>query len=252
MSKDMNDEQLQRYARHIMLDGIGIEGQTRLLEASALVIGAGGLGSAAAPYLAAAGVGRITLVDDDTIELSNLQRQIMHATAGLGRAKVESGRDMLHALNPEIEITALRARADAALLDELVPAASVVLDCCDNFVTRQAVNRACVRHRVPLVSGAAIRYDGQLGVFDPRREDSPCYACLFPPDAGVVDAACATLGVFAPAVAMIGAAQASEAIKLIAAGESTLTGKLMMLDARTLQWTTVGLAREPGCPVCGH
>jgi molybdopterin/thiamine biosynthesis adenylyltransferase len=246
----MNDRQLLRYSRHILLDEVGIEGQERLLAAHALVIGAGGLGSPAALYLAASGVGRITLVDDDAVDLTNLQRQIMHSTARVGMPKVESGREAMLQVNPEITVTALRERADEARLVELVGSADVVLDCSDNFATRHAVNRACVDARVPLVSGAVIRFDGQLSVFDTREAASPCYACLFPPDSQFEDVACSTMGVFAPLVGVIGAMQAAEALKLLAGVGRSLAGRLLMLDGRTMEWTDMGIARNATCPVC--
>jgi molybdopterin/thiamine biosynthesis adenylyltransferase len=246
----MTDDQLLRYSRHILLDEIGIEGQQRLLAASALVIGAGGLGSPAALYLAASGVGRIVLVDDDDVDLTNLQRQVMHATARIGRPKVESGREALLQINPGIDVVALRERAAGARLDELVRAASVVLDCSDNFATRHAVNRACVAARVPLVSGAAIRFDGQVSVFDPRAAASPCYACLFPEGAGFEDAACSSMGVFAPLVGVIGAMQAAEALKLLLGIKPSLAGRLLLLDGRAMEWTSIGIARNDACPVC--
>jgi molybdopterin/thiamine biosynthesis adenylyltransferase len=246
----MNDNQLLRYSRHILLDEIGIEGQERLLRAHALVIGAGGLGSPAALYLAASGVGRITLVDDDDVDLTNLQRQIMHTSSRVGRPKVESGRDSLLALNPEIEVTALRERAGPERLTELARGASVVLDCCDNFATRHAVNRACVGARVPLVSGAAIRFDGQLSVFDTRHADCPCYACLFPEDGNFEDVACSTMGVFAPLVGVVGATQAAEAMKIVLGIGQPLAGRLLLLDGRAMEWTSIGVARNAACPVC--
>jgi molybdopterin/thiamine biosynthesis adenylyltransferase len=247
----MTDDQLLRYSRHILLDEIGIEGQQRLLSASALVIGAGGLGSPAAMYLAASGVGRIVLVDDDDVDLTNLQRQVMHATARIGQPKVDSGREALMQINPGIDVVALRERAFGARLAELVGAASVVLDCSDNFATRHAVNRACVTAQVPLVSGAAIRFDGQLSVFDPRHADSPCYACLFPESAGFADAACSTMGVFAPLVGVIGAMQAAEALKLLLGIGKPLAGRLLLLDGRAMEWTSIGVARSKVCTVCG-
>lgn len=246
----MNDQQLLRYSRHILLDEIGIEGQARILGAHALVIGAGGLGSPAALYLAASGVGRITLVDDDAVDLTNLQRQIMHTTARVGMAKVESGREALLQINPDIVVTALRERADAARLMELAASADVVLDCSDNFATRHAVNRACVRARVPLVSGAVIRFDGQLSVFDTRAASSPCYACLFPADSQFEDVACSSMGVFAPLVGVVGAMQAAEALKLLAGAGRSLAGRLLMLDGRAMEWTDIGIARNPTCPIC--
>ncbi len=246
----MNDQQLLRYSRHILLDEIGIEGQQKLLAASALVIGAGGLGSPAALYLASAGLGRITLVDDDDVDLTNLQRQILHTTARDGQPKVESGREALLQLNPEIEVIALRERADDARLSELVQAATVVLDCSDNFATRHAVNRACVAHKVPLVSGAVIRFDGQISVFDTRRADAPCYSCLFPQDGKFEDVACSTMGVFAPLVGVIGAMQAAEALKLVMGVGTSLAGRLLLLDGRAMEWTSIALARNPACPLC--
>jgi molybdopterin/thiamine biosynthesis adenylyltransferase len=246
----MNDQQLLRYSRHILLDEIGIEGQQQLLAASALIIGAGGLGSPAALYLASAGVGRIVLVDDDTVELTNLQRQIMHTSARVGQPKAESGRHALLQINPEIEVVALRERAGDARLAGLVQGASVVLDCSDNFATRHAVNRACVAQRVPLVSGAVIRFDGQISVFDPRRADSPCYSCLFPQDQPFEDAACSSMGVFAPLVGVIGAMQAAEALKLLIGIGPSLAGRLLLLDGRAMEWSAIGIARNPACPVC--
>ncbi|HEU5436017.1 MAG TPA: HesA/MoeB/ThiF family protein, partial [Telluria sp.] len=222
----MNDHQLLRYSRHILLDEIGIEGQQRLLDAKVLVIGAGGLGSPAALYLAASGVGQLVIVDDDEVDLTNLQRQILHTTERVGQPKVDSARVALSQINPDIEVFPLRERVAGARLAELVAASTVVLDCSDNFATRHAVNRACVTARVPLVAGAVIRFDGQLSVFDPRDCASPCYACLFPPGAGFEDAACSTMGVFAPLVGVIGAMQAAEALKLMIGIGESLAGRL--------------------------
>ncbi|RJG14703.1 HesA/MoeB/ThiF family protein [Massilia cavernae] len=246
----MTDDQLLRYSRHILLDEIGIEGQERLLAASVLVIGAGGLGSPAALYLASAGVGRIVLVDDDEVDLTNLQRQVMHTTARVGRPKAESGRDALLQINPGIEVTALNERATGERLEELVRAATVVLDCSDNFKTRHAVNRACFRSKVPLVSGAVIRFDGQISVYDPRSAVSPCYSCLFPEDQNFQDAACSTMGVFAPLVGIVGAMQAAEALKLVIGIGNSLAGRLLLLDGRSMEWTSIALSRNPDCPVC--
>ncbi len=246
----MTDDQLLRYSRHILLDDIGIEGQERLLGAHALVVGAGGLGSPVVLYLGSAGVGRITLVDDDTVDLTNLQRQIAHTTARVGQAKALSAQQAVAALNPDVQITPVLQRAGAQQLDDLVATANVVLDCCDNFATRQALNAACVRYRKPLVSGAAVRFDGQLAVYDPRSAQSPCYACVFPPDADVQETQCATLGVFAPMVGIIGAMQAAEALKLLAGAGSTPLGRLLMLDGRAMEWNEVRMARDPACPVC--
>jgi molybdopterin/thiamine biosynthesis adenylyltransferase len=247
----MNDNQLLRYSRHILLDEIGIEGQARLLAAHALVIGAGGLGSPAALYLASGGVGRITLVDNDTVDLTNLQRQVMHTSARIGQPKAGSGKQALLAINPEIEVTALEERAGPARLAELAAGASVVLDCSDNFATRHALNRAAFAAGVPLVSGAVIRFDGQLAVFDPRDPASPCYACLFPEDGKFEDVACSTMGVFAPLVGVVGAMQAAEAMKLIIGAGTSLAGRLLLLDGRAMEWTPIGVARNPACPVCG-
>ncbi|HVL77517.1 MAG TPA: molybdopterin-synthase adenylyltransferase MoeB [Noviherbaspirillum sp.] len=246
----MNDNQLLRYSRHILLDEIGIEGQERLLAAHALVIGAGGLGSPAAYYLASAGIGKITLVDHDSVDLTNLQRQILHTTERVGQPKAQSGKQTLAQINPEVEVEALIERADAKRLGELVAGASVVLDCSDNFDTRHAVNRACVSHRVPLVSGAAIRFDAQVSVFDVRQPDAPCYACLFPPDQAFEEVQCSTMGVFAPLVGIIGATQAAEALKIVAGVGESLAGRLLLLDARSMEWTGIRVMRNDGCPVC--
>ena len=250
----MNDEQLLRYSRHLLLDEIGIEGQSRLLAAHALIIGAGGLGSPVALYLGTAGVGRITIVDHDTVDLTNLQRQIAHDLSRIGQPKAESARASIAAINPDVQVRAMTRRADAALLDELVAQAQVVLDCSDNFATRHAVNAACVQHGVPLVSGAAIGFDGQVSVYDSRpsaQGQGPCYACLFPPSAAFEEVACATMGVFAPLVGIIGTVQAAEALKLLAGVGTSLAGRLLMLDGRSMRWDEVRLARQPHCPVCG-
>ncbi|RZI43413.1 molybdopterin-synthase adenylyltransferase MoeB [Herbaspirillum sp. HC18] len=247
----MNDNQLLRYSRHILLDEIGIEGQEKLLAAHALVIGAGGLGSPAAYYLASAGIGRITLVDNDTVDLTNLQRQILHTTDRVGQSKAQSGKQTLAQINPEIDVVALTERAEGERLSELVQQATVVLDCCDNFATRHAVNRACVQHKVPLVSGAAIRFDGQISVFDPRSGEAPCYACLFPPEQQFEEVLCSTMGVFAPLVGIIGTMQAAEALKLVAGIGESLAGRLLLLDARNMEWTSIRVARNAGCSVCG-
>jgi molybdopterin-synthase adenylyltransferase len=246
----MDDSQLLRYSRHILLDDVGIEGQRRLLAAHALVIGAGGLGSPVALYLGTAGVGTITLVDDDLVELTNLQRQIAHDLSRLGQPKAESAARSIQAINPEVRVVPRVLRADARLLDELVAQADVVLDCSDNFRTRQAVNAACVANRRPLVSGAAIGFDGQISVYDTRRAEAPCYACVFPADATVEETNCATMGVFAPLVGIIGSMQAAEALKLLAGVGSSLAGRLLMLDARTMEWMQVAVQRSAGCAVC--
>ncbi len=246
----MNDDQLLRYSRHILLDELGIEGQQRLLAAHALVIGAGGLGSPVALYLGTAGVGRITIVDHDNVDLTNLQRQIAHNLARVGQPKAGSAAQTIHAINPEVQVAALQERADAARLDALVRDADVVLDCSDNFKTRHAVNAACVAHGVPLVSGAAIRFDGQISVYDTRDAARPCYACIFPPEAAFEEVQCATMGVFAPLVGIIGSMQAAEALKLLAGVGRSLAGRLQMLDGRAMEWTEIAIARNPACSVC--
>ena len=248
----MDDTQLLRYSRHILLDEIGIEGQQRLLAAHALVIGAGGLGSPVALYLGTAGVGTLTLVDHDTVDLTNLQRQIVHSLERVGRPKVESAASSVNAINPDVRVVALQERADAARLDELVRDADVVVDCSDNFATRHAVNAACVAHARPLVSGAAIGFDGQISVYDTRSPANPCYACLFPRDAVIEEAQCSTMGVFAPLVGVIGSMQAAEALKLLMGVGTSLAGQLQMLDARTMEWTQIGTARSADCPVCAR
>jgi molybdopterin/thiamine biosynthesis adenylyltransferase len=248
----MTDDQLLRYSRHILLDELGVEGQQRFLDAHALVIGAGGLGSPVALYLGTAGVGRITLVDHDTVDVTNLQRQIAHNLSRVGQPKAQSARDTIAAINPDVQVQPLVERADAKRLDQLVADADVVLDCSDNFTTRQAVNAACVQHKKPLVAGAAIGFDGQISVYDPRDAASPCYACVFPPEATFEEVRCATMGVFAPLVGIIGSMQAAEAMKLIAGVGSSLAGRLQMLDARTMEWTEIRVARQPHCDVCGR
>ena len=246
----MDDRQLLRYSRHLLLDDIGIEGQQRLLDSHALIVGAGGLGSPVALYLASAGVGQITLVDDDTVDLTNLQRQIMHTEARAGQPKVASAEAAIGALNPGVRVRTVAQRADEAQLTELAAAADIVLDCTDNFATRQALNRSCVATGRPLVSGAAIGFDGQISVYDPRRAASPCYACVFPPTQAVEEARCATMGVFAPLVGIIGTLQASEALKLLCGIGEPLVGRLLMLDARRTEWTELQVPRQADCPVC--
>jgi molybdopterin-synthase adenylyltransferase len=246
----MNDAQLLRYSRHILLDEIGIEGQERIRAAHVLLIGAGGLGSPAALYLASAGVGRITLVDHDTVDLTNLQRQIAHTTARVGLPKVASAQAAIAAINPDVQVDGLQQRADDDFLAHWLPQVDVVLDCSDNFDTRQRVNAACVRSHKPLVSGAAIRFDGQISVYDSRDAASPCYACLFPPDATFEEVNCATMGVFAPLVGIIGTMQAAEALKLLACVGQSLAGRLQMLDARAMEWNEVQVPRNARCPVC--
>ncbi len=246
----MNDDELLRYSRHILLPEIGIEGQARIRAAAALVIGAGGLGSPVAMYLASAGIGRLTLVDGDAVDLTNLQRQILHDTGRIGVNKAASGLRTLAALNPQVDLRAVTARVGAAELDALVAEADVVLDCSDNFATRHAINRACVAHRRPLVSGAAVRFDGQLAVFDLRAPESSCYACLFP-EGEAQDELCAVMGVFAPVTGIIGAMQAAEALKLVAQAGAAATGRLLLLDALAMDVRTVRFARDPRCAACG-
>ena len=251
----MNDDQLLRYSRHVLLDELGIEGQRRLLAAHALVVGAGGLGSPVALYLATAGVGTLTIVDPDVVDLTNLQRQIAHNLARVGEPKVASAAAAIAAINPDVQVNALQVHADATSLGAWVAAADVVIDCSDNFGTRHAVNAACVAHRKPLVSGAAIGFDGQISVYDMREgsgAELPCYACLFPPDVTFEEVRCATMGVFAPLVGIIGSMQAAEALKLLAGVGSSLAGRLQMLDARSMEWSEIQLSRAAGCPVCSN
>jgi molybdopterin-synthase adenylyltransferase len=246
----MHDAQLLRYSRHILLNELGIDGQEKLLASHALIIGAGGLGSPASLYLGSAGVGHITVVDHDQVDATNLQRQIAHTLDRVGQPKAESVRTAVAQINPDVRVTPITQRADAALLDRLVAQADVVLDCCDNFETRQAVNLACVQHRKPLVSGAAIRMDGQVSVFDSTHAEAPCYACIFPPDHPPEETRCATLGVFAPLVGIIGTVQAAEALKILSGMGSHMAGRLLMLDGRELSWTDIRMQRNPACPVC--
>lgn len=247
----MQDAQLLRYSRHILLDEFGIEAQEKLLSSHALIVGAGGLGCPAALYLAASGVGRLSIADGDTVDATNLQRQILYRDATVGKPKPEAARSALHEVNPEVQVVALCERAQGSQLASLVATADVVLDCSDNFSTRHALNLACVQHRKPLVSGAAIRFDGQLAVFDLRRTDAPCYACLFPEEAEAEDVACAVMGVFSPLTGTIGALQAAEAIKLLTGMGDTLSGRLQMFDALHAQWRTVRVPKDAGCTVCG-
>jgi molybdopterin/thiamine biosynthesis adenylyltransferase len=246
----MDDQQLLRYSRQILLPQIGIEGQQQLLDARVLIVGAGGLGSAAALYLASAGVGHISIADHDKVELSNLQRQILHRHCDIGRSKVDSARDTLTGLNPDLQVTGLQARLDAEQLGALIGQVDLVIDGSDNFATRFAVNAACVQDQTPLVSGAAIRMEGQLAVFDPRRADSPCYRCLYK-EGEELDQTCTDNGVLAPLVGVIGSLQALEAIKLLLDLGETLCGRLLLFDAMYSQWRSLKLRRDPACPVCG-
>ncbi len=248
----MNDDQLLRYSRHILLPEIGIDGQEKFRRAHALVMGAGGLGSPVALYLASAGVGTLTLCDGDNVDLTNLQRQIVHRNDAIGMAKTASAQRTLAGINPEISVRAINERVSGARFDELTRAADVVVDCSDNFATRHALNRACVVHRKPLVSGAGVRFDGQIAVFDRRHADAPCYHCLFPETGDNEDMRCAVMGVFAPLVGIIGAMQAAETLKLIAGIGTSLSGRLLLLDALTMEWRTVRLKRDAACAVCGN
>ncbi len=247
----MNDDQLLRYSRHILLPEIGIEGQRRIVGGHALVIGAGGLGSPAALYLATAGVGTITIADGDTVDLTNLQRQILHTQDSVGQPKAASARATIARYNAEVKVVALEERIDGARLAALVAQADVVLDCCDNFATRHAVNRACVKLKKPLVSGAAIRFDGQVSVFDLRDAAAPCYHCLFPEGQEVEELRCAVTGVFAPITGIIGAVQAAEALKVLAGAGATLKGRLLLLDGLSMEWRSINIKRDPACAVCG-
>jgi adenylyltransferase/sulfurtransferase len=248
----VTDEELLRYSRHILLPQVGIEGQEKLHAARALVLGAGGLGSPVALYLASAGIGTLALADGDTVDLTNLQRQILHRTAAIGRPKVVSGVATLAEINPDCHVVPLQERLADARLEDEVAAADVVLDCSDNFVTRHAVNRACVKFRKPLVSGAAIRFDGQIAVFDTRRDDAPCYHCLFPESEDVEEIRCAVMGVFAPITGIVGAVQAAEALKLVIGCGESLAGRLLLLDGLAMEWRSIAVPRDPGCPICGQ
>jgi molybdopterin/thiamine biosynthesis adenylyltransferase len=246
----MNDAQLLRYSRHILLNELGFEGQEKLLASHALVIGAGGLGSPVSLYLGSAGVGQITVVDHDHVDATNLQRQIAHTLDRIGQFKADSVRTAIAQINPDVTVRPITQRADAVLLDTLVAQADVVLDCCDNFETRQAVNLACVKHGKPLVSGAAIRMDGQVSVFNSPHSNAPCYACIFPPAQAPEETRCATMGVFAPLVGIIGTVQAAEALKILSGMGSHMAGRLLMLDGRELSWTDIRMQRDPNCSVC--
>ncbi|WP_082880786.1 molybdopterin-synthase adenylyltransferase MoeB [Methylomonas sp. DH-1] len=245
----MNDEQLLRYSRQIMLPQIDIAGQQKLIEAKILIVGAGGLGSPASMYLAAAGVGSITLYDDDQVDLSNLQRQIAHATSDIGLDKVISTRQTLEKINPQVTVEARKRRLTGAELLEQVEIADVVLDCSDNFTTRFAINQACVQQQTPLVSGAAIRFEGQISVFTPGRNQSPCYNCLYQSDGEELQN-CARNGVVAPITGIVGSMQALETIKLITGIGEPLTGRLLMLDGLAMEWRTLRLKKNPACPTC--
>jgi adenylyltransferase/sulfurtransferase len=248
----MDDDQLTRYSRHILLDEIGIDGQQRLLDSRVLLIGAGGLGSPVALYLASAGIGELVVCDADRVDLTNLQRQVAHTTDTIGQLKVESIRRAMHAINPATRVVALAQRLEGDALLQRVAEADVVVDASDNFATRYALNAACVRLRKPLVSGAAIRFDGQLSVFDLRSDDGPCYHCLFPQEPGMAEAEerCAVMGVFAPLVGVVGAMQAGEVLRLVVGTGRSLSGRLLLFSAREAEWREVRVKRDPACAVC--
>jgi molybdopterin-synthase adenylyltransferase len=246
----MRDDQLLRYSRHILLDEWGVEGQEKVSQSHALIVGAGGLGSPAALYLASAGVGHISLVDHDHVDVTNLQRQIAHAQNRVGQAKVASLQTAISAINPDVRVSGYAQKADVALLAQCVPTVDVVLDCTDNFETRQLINQACAQFAKPLVSGAALRLDGQVAVYDTRKANSPCYACVFPPTQSFEETSCASMGVLAPLVGVIGSMQATEALKILSGMGSSLHGKLMMFNAKHMEWQTMNTARNLNCPVC--
>ena len=246
----MRDDQLLRYSRHILLNEWGVEGQEKVSQSHALIVGAGGLGSPAAMYLASAGVGQITLIDHDVVDVTNLQRQIAHTQERVGQYKVDSLQQAIAQLNPEVKVQTLALRADAALLQQHVAQADVVLDCTDNFATRHAINQACVQHAKPLVSGAALRMDGQVAVYDVRQNHAPCYACVFPESQEFEETRCATLGVLAPLVGIIGSLQATEALKILSGMGASLAGQLILLNAHFMEWQTLQTQRDMQCRVC--
>ena len=248
----MNDDQLLRYSRHILLDELGVSGQEKIINSRALIIGAGGLGSAAALFLGSSGVGQIKICDDDRVDLTNLQRQIIHNTESIGKRKVDSAKKTLNLINPEVTVDTIESRISGDHLDELVDQVSVVLDCSDNFETRHNVNKACVKSKTPLVSGASIKFDGQLVVFDSRQPNSPCYQCLFPEEKNLEETRCAVMGVFSPLVGIIGTAQAAEALKLISCTGQQSWGKLFLFDALNFEWRSIKLNKDSACPVCAY
>ena len=249
----MRDDQLLRYSRHILLDEWGVEGQERVSQSHALIVGAGGLGSPTALYLASAGVGHITLIDHDVVDVSNLQRQIAHTQDRVGQLKVESLKKAMTQINPEVQVECIAQRADFVLLNQHVAMADVVLDCTDNFETRHAINLACVQHIKPLVSGSALRMDGQVAVYDIRQNHAPCYACVFPPTQQFEETRCATMGVLAPLVGIIGSLQATEALKILSGMGASTVGQLILFNAKFMEWQTLQTHRHAHCPVCsGH
>jgi len=247
----MNDEQLLRYSRHLLLEEIDITGQEKLLDSHVLIIGAGGLGCAAAPYLAAAGVGKITLVDHDKVELTNLQRQIMYGQNSIGKSKVASGKQFLQGINPTLLLNAVEEKASEPMLDKLLPSVDIALDCTDNFATRHLINAACFRHQVPLVSGSALKFDGQLSVFDFRNQTSPCYACLFSPEEQPQEVSCASMGIFSPLVGIIGTMQAAQALQVLIGFGQPLVGRMLLWNALNTQIDEIHISRNPECVICG-
>lgn len=247
----MNDEQLLRYSRQILLPQFGIEGQQKLLDAHVLIIGLGGLGSPVALYLAAAGIGQLTLADHDEVDLSNLQRQIIHRTRNIGQAKVESAKQNLLQINPEVSVNCVASKLDEAAMNKLVQTVDLVVDASDNFPTRFAINKVCFKHKKPLISGAAIRMEGQVSVFDMRNAESPCYRCLYD-ETGNTEETCSENGVMSPMVGIIGSIQALETIKLISNIGESLTGKLLITDGMYQEWRSMKLRKDPDCPVCGR
>ena len=246
----MDDSALLRYSRHILLDELGPDAQERFERAHAVIVGVGGLGAPVAQFLAAAGIGTITLCDADAVDLTNLQRQILYATGDIGAPKVQAARSRLNAVNPGVDVRCVQMRVGDEQLRSLASAADVVIDCCDNFATRHAVNRACVAALRPLVSGAALRFDGQIAVFDLRDPQSPCYHCLFGEGDELEETRCATMGVFAPLVGIVGSVQAAEALKAVAGVGRSLAGRLLMVDALDMEWREVRVPRDPACAVC--
>jgi len=251
MTTDFSDEQLLRYSRQIMLPQFGIDAQQKLSQSHAVIIGLGGLGSPAALYLAAAGIGQLTLVDDDVVEISNLQRQIIHRTETMGETKVASARSQLMAINPDSQIRIIDKKLDASEMAELFQHTDCVLDATDNFDSRFLINKICFQQKTPLISAAAIRFEGQITVFDPRDNNSPCYACLYP-QAGEENTTCSENGILAPVVGILGCMQALETIKVLCDIGDTLTGKLQLFDAMNMQWRTLKLRKDPGCPICSQ
>jgi len=246
----MKDEQLLRFSRQIMLPTMDVAGQQELVDATVLIVGMGGLGCPAAMYLSAAGVGHLVIADDDTVEITNLQRQIAHEQSNLGESKVSSAEATLKGLNPDVRITQIKNRLEGDLLEQAIVSADVVVDASDNFNTRFAVNQSCLKNKKPLVSGAAIRMEGQVAVFDSENPESPCYQCLYS-ECDDDDASCSQNGVMAPLVGIIGSVQAMETIKLITGIGNSLVGRLLLLDAATMQWREMKLPRDPSCPACG-